>query len=92
MKRNPPRRTESVNYLVIISGGITTGTEVKRKKVDRNPDYQQQGGNPLQEPRPETTFFYIHYCNELIYHKDAKDAEKINKELTGWGVEIFPVS
>ncbi len=47
MKRNPPRRTKSVNYLVIISGGITTGTEVKRKKVDRNPNYQQQGGNPL---------------------------------------------
>jgi hypothetical protein len=29
--------------------------------MDGHTHNQQQGSNPLQEPRPETTFFNVHF-------------------------------
>ncbi|GAN33337.1 cobalamin biosynthesis protein CobN and related Mg-chelatases [Candidatus Brocadia sinica JPN1] len=34
---------------------------MKSEEMDGHTNNQQQGGNPLQEPRPETPFFYVHY-------------------------------
>jgi hypothetical protein len=50
MKSNPSWRGKTVNNLIVIPGGIPAGTKMKGKKMDRHPYYQQQSGNPLQEP------------------------------------------
>lgn len=61
MKGNPTGRAKPADNFIIIAGDIPGGTEVKGEEVDRHPHYQQQGGNPLQKPRPETMPFSIHY-------------------------------
>ena len=61
MKSNPSGRAKPVDNFIVIAGGIPAGAKVEGKEMDRHSHYQQQGCNPLQKPRPETTFFYIHY-------------------------------
>ena len=61
MEGNPSGRAKTIDNFIVITGGIPAGTKMEGEEVDRHPHYQQQGGNPLQKPRPETTFFYVHY-------------------------------
>ncbi len=61
MEGNPSGRAKTIDNFIIVAGGIPAGTKMESEEVDRHPHYQQQGGNPLQEPRPKTTFFYVHY-------------------------------
>ena len=61
MKGNPSGRTKSLDNFIIIAGGISAGAKVEGKEMNGYPQHQQQSGNPLQKPRPETSFFYIHY-------------------------------
>lgn len=44
---NPSGRAEPVDHLVIISGGIPAGTEMKSKEMDGHSYDQQEGSNPL---------------------------------------------
>jgi hypothetical protein len=39
---------------------------------------QQQGGNPLQEPRPETPFFNVH----IFYRRARRVCRESGKLLT----------
>ena len=61
MKGNPSGRAKTIDNFIIVAGGIPAGAKVEGKEVDRHAQNQQQGCNPLQEPRPETTFFYVHF-------------------------------
>ncbi len=63
MKGDPPGRAKPVDDLIIIAGGIPIRTEVKSEEMNRHTHNQQQGSNPLQEPRPETPFSHIHFIS-----------------------------
>lgn len=47
MKSSPSGRAKPPDDLIIITGGIPVGTEVKREEMDSHAHNQQQGGNPL---------------------------------------------
>lgn len=66
MKGNPSRGAEPVDNFIIIAGGVAAGTKVKSEEMDGYTHHQQQGGNPLQEPRPETPFFNVHFLYRPI--------------------------
>ena len=76
MKGDPSWRAKSVDNFIVIAGGIPRGTEVEGEEVDRHPQHQQQGCNPLQKPRPETTFFYIHFLYKFIKSSLVKTDSK----------------
>ena len=61
MKGNPSGRTKSLDNFIVIAGGIPRRTKVECKEMNGHAHDQQQGCNPLQKPRPETAFFYIHF-------------------------------
>jgi len=61
MKGNPARRAKSGNNFIVITGNVAIGAEMEDKKMNRHSYYQKQRCYSLKEPRPETTFFSIHY-------------------------------
>lgn len=66
MKGNPSGRRKSLANFIVIAGGIPRRTKVECKKMNGHSHNQQQGCNPLQKPRPKTSFFYIHFLYKFI--------------------------
>lgn len=66
MEGNPSGGAEPVDNFIVIAGGVAAGTKVKSKEMDGHTHDQQQGGNPLQKPRPEPPFFSIHFLYRSI--------------------------
>lgn len=72
MKGNPSRSTEPVDDFIVIAGGIPVGAKMKQKEMNSHSDNEQQGCNPLEEPRPKTLILGIHYLLLPQSHEDTK--------------------
>lgn len=72
MKGNPSRSAEPVDDFIVIAGGIPVGAKMKQKEMNSHSDNEQQGCNPLEEPRPKTLILGIHYLLLPQSHEDTK--------------------